>query len=65
MTPEQRAAYIFAQSVSAMAEIEGMKAENSDRLSKGLSIAYGDEAFFAVPEKFGITHNQILSLINE
>lgn len=48
MTPEQKAAYIFSQSVSLMAEIEGMKAANADREARGLAQAYGEEAFVEV-----------------
>ncbi len=45
MTPEQKAAYVFAQSVAAMAEIEAMKAANQMREMNGHTIAYGEEAF--------------------
>lgn len=34
------------------AELEGMKAENLHRLSCDMSIAYGEEAFFALAEKY-------------
>ena len=45
MTPEQQAAYVMAMAACAMAEIAGMQAENSHRLSVGESVAYGEEAF--------------------
>lgn len=48
MNQEQRIVFINAQVVCAQAEIEGMKALNQDRLSKGHTIAYDDEAFFLI-----------------
>ena len=62
MTPEQRAAYVYAQSVCALAEVEGMKAENMQRDALGQSMAYAEEAFIAVIEKYGIHHNSVLTL---
>jgi len=64
MTKEEKIAYINAQSVAATAHIFGMSAENYSRVHNGLSIAYNDEAFFKVPECFGITHNQVMELFN-
>lgn len=64
MTDEQKAAYAHAQSVAATAEIEGMKAENQHRLSVGSSIAYGEAAFNAVIEKYGIHHNALMALFH-
>jgi hypothetical protein len=65
MTSEQKAAYIFSQAVCALAEIEGMKAGNSHRLSTDGCISYDDEAFFAVAEKYGLGHNSVISLFQE
>ena len=61
MTPEQQAAYVYAQSVSALAEIEGMKAENMQREVLGYSMAYDADTFFAVIDKYGISHNAVLT----
>ena len=36
---------LLAQVYAEVACIEGMKAENQERLSKGLSIAYGEKQF--------------------
>lgn len=60
MTPEQGAAYVFAQSVAALAEIEAMKAANAHREMQGYSQAYDEGSFFAVIEKYGLHHNAIL-----
>ena len=39
-------ASILAQIYAEAAFIEGMKAENQSRISRGLSAAYGEDAFF-------------------
>lgn len=43
MTPEL--IHALAMITAAQARIAGMQAENSDRQSRGLSIAYGVDAF--------------------
>jgi hypothetical protein len=62
MTDEQKVAFINAQTACALAEIAGMQAENSHRAANGNSVAYGDEAFFAIPDKYGIGHNTVVAL---
>lgn len=64
MTPEQKAAYIQAQAVCALIEAMGMQALNRDRDTKGLSLAYDDEAFFGLIEKYGIHHNATVELFH-
>lgn len=64
MTPEQKAAYVFAQAVSAMAEIEAMKAANAKRTDQGYAQAYPEEAFVQVIDRYGISHNAILTLFH-
>ena len=61
MTSEQQAAYIFAQSVCAMADIAGMQAENQSRLHRGEAIAYAEQAFLDVINRYGISHNAVIS----
>jgi hypothetical protein len=63
MTPEQKAAFLITQAVCAQAEIAGMQAENADRAVRGLSPAYDETAFYAVPEKYGLYHNQVISYL--
>lgn len=60
MSEEQQAAYIIAQSVCAMIEAMGMQSENTQRLHRGESIAYGEDAFNVVIEKYGIHHNAVI-----
>jgi hypothetical protein len=61
MTNSQAASYIFAQAVAAQAEIEAMKAANAHREMQGYSQAYGEDAFAAVVDKYGISHNAVLT----
>lgn len=65
MNAESRAAFIIAQAACAQAEIAGMQAENQHRLSLGHSIAYGEEAFAAVPVRYGIDHNAAISYLRD
>jgi len=64
MNTQQKAAYVFAQAVCALAEIEGMKAENRQREYCGNAMAYADSDFLAVIEKYGIHHNAVCGLFN-
>lgn len=61
MTPEQAASYVYAQSVAAMAEIEGMKAMNEERRMQGYSIAYDEQSFLDVIQSYGLHHNAIVT----
>lgn len=64
MTEEQQAAYIQAQAVAAMCEALGMMSENMQRVQRGESIAYGEEAFQKVVDDHGIHHNQVIGLFH-
>lgn len=63
MDQAARVAFIQAQTVCALAEIEGMKAENWERHLNGLALAYGVEDFLKVPERYGISHNQVIEYL--
>lgn len=65
MKEEFAASILFANAVAALAEIEGMKALNMQRQVVGSSMAYDDNAFFNVIEKYGIHHNAIYTLYNK
>lgn len=41
----------FLEVMALNAEIEGMKAENSMRLSQGYTLAYDEHAFYEVAER--------------
>lgn len=64
MTDNQKAAYIMSQCISAYAEIEGMKAHNQHQLAIGETQLYAEEAFGAIPLKFGIDPNQVINFFN-
>lgn len=59
MRQEEKPAYIMAQAVACQCEMEGMKALNRERESKGLSLAYDEQAFIDLPGRYGLHHNQV------
>ena len=63
MTDEQKAAYIQAMIACVNVEVAAMQAENTHRLNCGNSIAYGEEAFLALIEKYGVHHNAVLGVL--
>lgn len=65
MTKEQAAAYVFAQAVSALAQIESMKAANAEREGRGESLAYPEDAFASVPDNYCLGHNSICQLFED
>ena len=64
MTDEQKAAYVFAQGVAALAEIAGMTAENMQREHIGEAMAFTHGDYLAVIEKYGVHNNAIISLFH-
>lgn len=64
MKREEAPAYIMSQVVCAMADIEGMKALNAERAAKGYAQAYDEAAFFAVPEKYGLHQNAVITFFD-
>ena len=65
MTPEQSAAYIISQVACAMSEMFSMQAANLERADRGEGVAYGEEAFMAVQEKYCIGHNAVLGMFQQ
>jgi len=65
VTDEQKAAYIMAQSVSALVEALGMISTNLDRLQNGMTIAYDDAAFLQLQKDYVLTHNAVISLFHD
>jgi hypothetical protein len=59
-----KAAYIISQSIAALAEIEGMKAENKEREILGHSPVYGETAFLSVIEKYDLGTNSVINYLN-
>ena len=64
MTDEQKAAYVFAQAVAALSEVEGMKAENMQREVLGQAMAYRRIDFQGVIEEYGLHNNGLLTLFH-
>ena len=65
MTPEQKAAFIQAQVVNAYAEIESMKAANWERKDREQWVLYGEPDFMAIQDKYGLSHNAVISFFQE
>jgi len=65
VTAEQRAAFVIAQAVCAMADIAAMQAENQIRIHRGETPAYTEESFTAVQVRYGIDHNAVISLFQD
>ncbi len=61
MTPEQQAAYVNSQVACALIEAQGMVAENMQRAALGQSMAYVEDDFAAIINKYGIHHNAVLT----
>jgi len=53
-------AYAIGQSVLALATIEGMKVENQQAISAGLTPPYGKQQFEDEMTNFRIDHNSII-----
>ena len=65
MTPEQKAAFINAQAACAMAAIAGMQALNAERQANGYALAYDEAAFAAVPDRYCIGHNAVVTFFQD
>lgn len=60
MDPVQRAAFLMSQTACALIEAMGMQALNKQREALGHSMAYDDQAFADLIDKYGISHNAAL-----
>lgn len=65
MDAAQSAAYIIAQAACVTAEIAAMEAANQWRRDRGVQPTYDEEHFRAVPEKYGVHHNAVLTLFEQ
>jgi len=61
MNNEQKVAYINAQVASMLAEMEGMKAANTERERDGFALAYDEKAFSSLPAEYGVDHNSVVA----
>jgi hypothetical protein len=65
MTPEQRVAYVAAQTAAALIEMEAMKAANKEREMHGYALAWDEGAFLALITKYGLDGNTIVKLFQD
>jgi hypothetical protein len=66
MNEMSRAAFLIAQAAMLQAELVAMQAANTERESKGYSLAYGEDAFCELQERYScLTHNGALSWLRE
>jgi hypothetical protein len=65
MNAAQSAAYVFAQSVAALAEIAGMHAENQWNTLNGGYPIYRDDSFKEVIDCYAINRAAVLRLFEE
>lgn len=59
----KQAAYVMSQAACGLIRAMGMTALNQDRLSKGHTIGYDDEAFEALITEFNIHHNAVVAAL--
>lgn len=63
MNLEARVAFIHSQIICALAEIEGMKADNLQKQIRGEYPIYGKEDFENVTLRYGIHHNGVIEYL--
>ena len=65
MNEQQKAAYIFSQSVCALIELEAMKAANKERELRGEMLAYHEEVIMELFSKYSIGHNDVIGYFHD
>lgn len=65
MNNQSRCAFVHAQVACALAEIEGMRAENLVRAQQDLAPAYREADFIAIQNKYLIGHNAVIDYLGE
>lgn len=60
---DQNAAFLFSQAVCAFVEAMGMASENVRRYSEDCSLAYSDESFGNLIDKYGIGYNDAIETL--
>lgn len=64
MTPEQKAAFVFAQAACAMAEVAGMQAANAARQYAGQLPQYRGEDFIDVTRRHGLSASAVVEFLS-
>lgn len=65
MDHEARIAFIQAQTVACLCELEAMKVANQERQENGYANAFDEMAFRELPEQYGLTHNQLVEYLRD
>ena len=65
MTQEQKAAYIIGEAACLMARVAGMQAENQNRMARGETVAYLEDAFQNLIDDSQCTHNAMIRVFHE
>lgn len=65
MTPEQKAAYIIAQSVEAFGKMQGMVADNVMAAKQGGYPVYFQPDFAKVILDHGLHHNALMTFFHD
>lgn len=65
MTEGQKAAYVIGQAACMLVEMESMKAANQYREMQGHTIAYGEEAFVDLINRYQCHDNAALRIFGE
>lgn len=67
MTPEQKAAYVIAQSACMIAELSAMQAECAAMIKSGAvgNLPYNYNDFMSLIEKYGLHSNGVISLFHD
>jgi len=65
MKLEAKIAFVNSQTAAMLAELEGMKAMNIERMRNDYALAYGEQAFVDLPVRFGLSHNQVIDYLRD
>ena len=61
----QNIAYVITQMTSAMIELEAMKAANTTRSIQGEALAYSEQAFVELIDKYQLSHNAVITNLHQ
>ena len=61
MTDDQKVAYINAMVACALIECAALKAENAEHLMLGQLPPHGKDEIMAIIDKYGISHNAVIT----
>lgn len=53
--------YGLSQTTCAILEAMGMVTENQRRTAQGEALAYGEKEFYALMDKYGLHHNNVIT----